>query len=127
METDDILISLYKLSGLDAKDLIAKAELGKSSVYSVLQSDKEWADAKPHNHKMEFVRSWVHATRPEDPMLRLEWAALSIQLLLSEEDIDLILSTQDKGLAEPVGSEGSGWITNFIPEIFMNVFKLKRR
>lgn len=127
METDDILVSLYKLSGLDAKDLIAKAELGKSSVYSVLQSDKEWADAKAHNHKMEFVRSWVQATRPEDPLLRLEWAALSIQLLLSEEDIDLILSTQDKGQAENESTTGSGWITNFIPEIFINVFKLKRR
>lgn len=127
METDEILIGLYKLSGLDAKDFIAKAEIGKSSVYSVLQSDKEWADAKPHNHKMDFVRSWVHATRPEDPMLRLEWAALSIQLLLSEEDIDLILSTQDKGQSETVGYDGSGWITDFIPEFFMNVFKLKRR
>lgn len=132
METDEILFKLYCLSGKSKKVFIDHIELGKSSVYDVLKMEDKYHKSQGKNHSMEFIRSWISASRPSESLALLEWLSLVIQLLIDEDDLDLLLAKyESKSSIEPDEIHAQlvnnpGRATSFMPNIFGNLLKFKR-
>lgn len=127
METHEILCELFKLSGKDKKELIAKSELSKTSVYETLASDLPWnTQKKPPNHKFDFIQAWIAATRPSDPLKRLEWAALVVRLVLPDEDVDDLLARKPQSTQVEQTRPVQSFLSNFLPEFFLSLFKMRK-
>lgn len=135
MEIDEILIRLFNVSGRSTKDFVEISQLSRSSVYYVLQHDKPGAKSKVHEHTLEFVRSWVGASRPTNPDKLIEWASLAVSVMIPEEQMDLVFMALDGNspLIEP-DTETETLITDtiqtgrisFLPSILLSKFATLR-
>ncbi len=127
MDTYEILIAMFKLSGKDKKQLIQRSELPKTTVYEVLSHDLPWKEKKkPQNHRFEFVQAWIATTRPSDPLKRLEWAALAVKLVLSDEDLDDLLNRKVQRTEIEQQRPVQSFVSNFVPEFFLSLFRMRK-
>lgn len=128
METHEILCELFRLSGLEKNELIEKSELSKTSVYETLAQDLPWTkQKKPPNRRFDFIQAWVAATRPSDPIKRMEWAALVVKLVLSDEDVDDLLG-QKTNIVQIIEQKRpvQSFASHFLPEFFISLFRMRK-